>query len=207
MSTASSLEITLKSKIPCRRLVMPATPVAVPDDTEVVPPKSKKRISQRSRTTRRSSLPNAQKRISQRYRTTRRSSLPNARSEYRSGTGRHGGHPSQMPRSKCRSGTGRHGGHPSQMPEANIAAVPDDTEVIPPKCQKRISQRYRTTRRSSLPNAQKQMPQRYRTTRRSSLPNARSEYRSERVDLAISSHCMILASIRTPSRYQVYSTV
>jgi hypothetical protein len=150
VSTASSLEITLKSKIPCRRLVMPATPVAVPDDTEVVPPKSQKRISQRSRT-------------------TRRSSLPNARSEYR-------------------SGTGRHGGHPSQMPEANIAAVPDDTEVVPPKCQK-------------------QMPQRYRTTRRSSLPNARSEYRSERVDLAISSHCMILASIRIPSRYQVYSTV
>jgi hypothetical protein len=36
--------------------------------------------------------------------------------------------------SHTRSGTGRHGGHPSQMPEANIAAVPDDTEVIPPKC-------------------------------------------------------------------------
>ena len=59
MSTASSLEITLKSKIPCRRLVMPATPVAVPDDTEVVPPKSQKRISQRYRTTQRSSLPRA----------------------------------------------------------------------------------------------------------------------------------------------------
>ena len=55
-------------------------------------------------------------------------------SECRSGTGRHGGHPSQMPGSDCRSGAGRHGGHPSQMPEANIAAVPDDTEVVPPKC-------------------------------------------------------------------------
>ena len=44
MSTATALEITLKSKIPCRRLVMPATPVAVPDDTEVVPPNSQMRI-------------------------------------------------------------------------------------------------------------------------------------------------------------------
>jgi hypothetical protein len=35
--------------------------------------------------------------------------------------------------SHSRSGTGRHGGRPSQEPEANIAAVPDDTEVIPPK--------------------------------------------------------------------------
>ena len=28
---------------------------------------------------------------------------------------------------------GRHGGRPSQMPEANLAVVPDDTEVVPPK--------------------------------------------------------------------------
>ena len=142
---------------------------AVPDDTEVIPPKCPEANAAAVPDDTEVIPPKCQKRISQRYRTTRRSSLPNARSE-------------------CRSGTGRHGGHPSQMPEANIVAVPDDTEVVPPKCQK-------------------QMPQRYRTTRRSSLPNARSEYRSERVDLAISSHCMILASIRTPSRYQVYSTV
>ena len=38
---------------------MPATPVAVPDDTEVVPPKSQTRMPQRYRTTRRSSLPKA----------------------------------------------------------------------------------------------------------------------------------------------------
>jgi hypothetical protein len=55
--------------------------------------------------------------------------------------------------SHSRSGTGRHGGRPSQEPDANAAAVPDDAEVVPPKCQKRIPQRYRTTRRSSLPNA------------------------------------------------------
>ena len=35
--------------------------------------------------------------------------------------------------SHSRSGTGRHGGRPSQEQEANIPAVPDDTEVIPPK--------------------------------------------------------------------------
>jgi len=29
--------------------------------------------------------------------------------------------------------TGRHGGHPSQEPETNLAVVPDDTEVVPPK--------------------------------------------------------------------------
>ena len=36
--------------------------------------------------------------------------------------------------SHTRSGTGRYGGRPSQEQEANIPAVPDDTEVIPPKC-------------------------------------------------------------------------
>ncbi len=73
--------------------------------------------------------------------------------------------------SHSRSGTGRHGGRPSQEPDANAAAVPDDaevvpakspatpvavpddTEVVPPKSQTRMPQRYRTTRRSSLPKA------------------------------------------------------
>gem|GEM_PF-1809830 len=40
VSTASSLDITRKSKILCRRLVRSASPASVPDDTEVVPPKS-----------------------------------------------------------------------------------------------------------------------------------------------------------------------
>jgi hypothetical protein len=93
---------------------------AVPDDTEVIPPK-------------------CQKRISQRYRTTRRSSLPNARSEYRSGTGRHGGHPSQMPEANIVAVPDDTEVIPPKCPEANAAAVPDDTEVVPPKCQKRIS--------------------------------------------------------------------
>ena len=44
MSTASSLEITLKFKIIYRLLFMSATPASVPDDTEVVPPKSQMRI-------------------------------------------------------------------------------------------------------------------------------------------------------------------
>ena len=44
MSTAGSLEITLKSKIIYRLLFMSATPASVPDDTEVVPPKSQMRI-------------------------------------------------------------------------------------------------------------------------------------------------------------------
>ena len=42
MSTASALEITLKSKILYRLLVMSVSPAAVPDDTEVVPPKSRR---------------------------------------------------------------------------------------------------------------------------------------------------------------------
>ena len=109
--------------------------------------------------------------------------------------------------SHTRSGTGRHGGHPSQMPEANIAAVPDDTEVIPPKCPEANIAAVPDDTEVIPPKCQKRTSHRYRTTRRSSLPRAESEYRSERVDLAISSHCMILASIRTPSCYQVYSTV
>ena len=39
MSTASSLEITLNSKIIYGRLVRSASPASVPDDTEVIPPK------------------------------------------------------------------------------------------------------------------------------------------------------------------------
>ena len=42
VSTASALEITLKSKILYRLLVMSVSPAAVPDDTEVVPPKSRR---------------------------------------------------------------------------------------------------------------------------------------------------------------------
>jgi hypothetical protein len=38
VSTASALEITLKFKIIYGRLVRSATPAAVPDDTEVIPP-------------------------------------------------------------------------------------------------------------------------------------------------------------------------
>jgi len=55
--------------------------------------------------------------------------------------------------SHSRSGTGRHGGRSSQKPDANAAAVPDDAEVVPPKCLTRMPQRYPTTRRSSLPRA------------------------------------------------------
>ena len=44
VSTASRLEITLKSKIRYGLLVMSAFPASVPDDTEVVPPKSQKQI-------------------------------------------------------------------------------------------------------------------------------------------------------------------
>ena len=44
MSTASSLEITRKSKILYGQLVRSASPASVPDDTEVVPPKSQRRI-------------------------------------------------------------------------------------------------------------------------------------------------------------------
>ena len=39
MSTASSLEITLNSKILYRLLVMSVSSAAVPDDTDVIPPK------------------------------------------------------------------------------------------------------------------------------------------------------------------------
>ena len=48
MSTASRLEITLKSKIRYGLLVMSAFPASVPDGTEVVPPKGQKPIHRRS---------------------------------------------------------------------------------------------------------------------------------------------------------------
>ena len=52
MSTASSLEITLKFKIIYGLLFMSATAASVPDDTEVVPPKSQQSQSHRKKTQR-----------------------------------------------------------------------------------------------------------------------------------------------------------
>ena len=60
-------------------------------------------------------------------------------SHSRSGTGRHGGRPSQEQEANIPAVPDDTEVIPPKCPEANAAAVPDDTEVVPPKCQKRIS--------------------------------------------------------------------
>jgi len=111
---------------------MSVSSVAVPDDTEVIPPKSTEAnaaalpddtevVSQEHRSECRSvtgrhggRLPRAQKRMPQRCRTTRRSSLPRAqkRMPQRYRTTRRSSLPKA--RREYRSGPGRHGGRPSQ---------------------------------------------------------------------------------------------